>query len=122
MSKRLLLIDDDTLFTSLVGNELIQNQGWVVRIADAIPTAVQALDEEERPDLVLLDLRFSSGSGFDVLDHLREKHAAVPVVVVTNFPHSTYGEKCAGYGVREYIVKPEWKINRLIGRIVELAA
>ncbi len=120
MTKRLLIADDDALFCSLLSNELVQKHGWDIRTAGAPDRAIAAL-EEHKPDLLLLDLRFGPGSGFDILDHIRAQNAPVRVVVVTNYPHSMYGQRCSDYGVLDYLVKTEWKIERLIEHIATLA-
>lgn len=120
MSTRLLIADDDALFCSLLSNELIQKHGWDIRTAGGTDSAIAALDEH-KPDLLLLDLRFGPSSGFEVLDHIRTQNTAIRVVVVTNYPHSIYGQRCSDYGVLDYLVKTEWKLDRLIERVVALA-
>lgn len=57
-------------------------------------------------DLVLLDLTMPGISGYDVLAELRQRHVAVPVVVVSADIQKLAKERVAALGAIGFIEKP----------------
>ena len=47
-----------------------------------------------RPDVVTLDLRLQSGSGFGVLENIKRHHAWIKVMVLTNCTEEAYINRC----------------------------
>jgi CheY-like chemotaxis protein len=62
----------------------------------------------ERPRLILLDLKLPRVSGHDVLRAIKadERTRAIPVVVLTSSNHEQDLADCYQYGVNSYIQKP----------------
>ena len=65
--------------------------------------AVNEIDAIERihallPDVVTLDLRLQSGSGFNVLEDIKKRHPGIKVVVLTNDDDRLYEDKCIRAG------------------------
>lgn len=65
--------------------------------------AVSELDAIERintlrPDVVTLDLRLQSGSGFKVLENIKKHHPEIKVIVLTNDDNRIYEESCMRAG------------------------
>lgn len=116
MRKRLLIADDDTLFCSLLTNGFEQNNDVEVTTVHSISSAKESLAKGKH-DLVVLDIKFGHESGIEILKHMNESGNTTPVIVVTNFPRSMHGPACAAYGVKDYIVKTDWKLATLIERI-----
>ncbi|MCX6334032.1 MAG: LytTR family DNA-binding domain-containing protein [Bacteroidia bacterium] len=58
--------------------------------------------EEEKPDLVFLDVEMPNGTGFDLLAHFPEKE--FDVVFITAFNH--YAIKAIKFSAIDYILKP----------------
>jgi DNA-binding NarL/FixJ family response regulator len=81
---RVLLVDDHPLVLSAlqVVIERIGSDTTVVGVASAA-AARAALQDDPDVDLVLLDLALGDADGFDVLQELRNRWPAVPVVVVS---------------------------------------
>ena len=81
---RILICDDHALFRE--GLELVLGQldpaAELTSVGDA-EAALARVAEDDRFDLVLLDLALRGMSGFAALDVLRRKHADVPVVVLS---------------------------------------
>lgn len=127
MTKTLLIADDDAVFVNILSFEFEKRQlpCQVVSVSDGEHT-IKML-QEHRPHMLVLDLRMPNIDGFGVLEHMREHHTDVPVIVVTHFHDAEHREKSLGYGVKEYIVKSDWHIDRLISEIgkhmdIEMAA
>lgn len=78
---RVLLIDDHALFR--IGlQELLERRGLQV-IATGDAQAGIALVVEEKPDVVLLDMRIPNTSGVEILAQLRAKAMTMPIVMLT---------------------------------------
>ena len=81
-------------------------------------TGTQALDELDRiaPALVLLDIGLPDMNGLDVFKHLRERHAALPVVFLT--ARSDEIDRVVGLelGADDYVAKP-FSPRELLARV-----
>jgi signal transduction histidine kinase/CheY-like chemotaxis protein len=79
--RRVLVIDDDEVFRYVVRQQLA---GDNVRVLEAA-TGLQGLQraQQERFDLLLLDLDLPDITGFEVLSKLENTHETPPVVVVS---------------------------------------
>ena len=57
----------------------------IVATAGGVAESIRLL-RETHPDMVLLDLRLSDGSGFDVLRAIKASHCGPAVIMLTAFP------------------------------------
>jgi DNA-binding response OmpR family regulator len=62
--------------------------------------------EEERPDLILLDLMMPVLDGWGVLEELRDRPDRPPVIVVTAAESPELMERAGRFGVSGYVTKP----------------
>jgi DNA-binding response OmpR family regulator len=69
MTKVLLAEDDATMILLL--KTLLEMEGFQVTGAETRPEAIVQTVQEERPDVLVLDVHLSGGSGLDVLRQLR---------------------------------------------------
>jgi DNA-binding NarL/FixJ family response regulator len=86
-----------TLIEDLVGVKLV---GLAGNGADAISAIWQL-----KPDVVILDIRMPVGSGFEVLQNIKQGQAAPIVIVLTNYPYSVYRQKCLQAGADFFLDK-----------------
>ncbi|HEX5110908.1 MAG TPA: response regulator [Vicinamibacterales bacterium] len=78
-----LVVDDDPAARQITGR-LLRKAGWRVIEAENGRVALRRV-EEERPDLILLDLNMPEMDGFSLIDALRRdtSQPPIPIVVVT---------------------------------------
>ncbi|MDU5099873.1 response regulator transcription factor [Peptoniphilus grossensis] len=117
---RLLLVDDeDYLITSMY--KFLKNKGYDnVMTAKNIKEASFKL-KNNKVDLMILDIMLPDGSGFDLLEKLREK-STLPVIILSAL--SGIDDKKVGFNleVDDYIVKPFlpedllWRIEAVLRR------
>jgi CheY-like chemotaxis protein len=107
---KLLLLEDDRDMSMLL-QTLLEIEGYQVRSYDSKrPTAIQA--EEERPDLVFLDVHLGGKDGIQILRELRANPALAGLrVVMTSGINLT--EECLQAGANAFIVKPYMPENLL---------
>ncbi len=117
MHKTLLVADDDTVFVNILSFEFEKRQlPWqLVAVTDGQSTI--SMLTEHKPDMLVLDLRMPTIDGFGVLEHMRTNHETVPVIVVTHYHDDEHRKKSMEYGVKQYIVKSDWHIDRLVEEI-----
>ncbi|MCR4896064.1 MAG: response regulator [Lachnospiraceae bacterium] len=102
---RVLVVDDDESLCALVRSILEKDYDISVSntVEDGVKTAL-----EVRPDLILLDLYLTDGTGFDVMQRLREdeRTAGIPFLLLTGDNDSVTEEKGFKSGASDYIRKP----------------
>jgi FixJ family two-component response regulator len=60
--------------------------------------------ESRLPDCLLLDLHMPEPNGFEILEHVAERH--LPVLVITGNDHSGNAERVRALGGLDYFLKP----------------
>ena len=83
MAADILIVDDEADIRELVAG-ILQDEGYETRLARNSDTALAAL-VDRRPSLVVLDiwLQGSKLDGLDLLAVIRERHAELPVVIIS---------------------------------------
>ena len=63
--------------------------------------------EEEKPDVVVLDIKIPGDSGVEVLRRVKKKNFSIIAILLTNYPLGQYKEKCLEYGADYFFDKSE---------------
>ncbi len=104
MSTTLLLIDDDRTFSSLAG-QVLEQEGFKVRLARSLHAAREDL-AKEAPDLVVLDRRLPDGDGLSFLPELKSQHPRAVVLMVTAHGDIASAVEAVQRGAWDYLAKP----------------
>lgn len=82
--RRILVVDDQREFTSVVVEYLHTSGAWITEVADSGFAAGLAV-AQFKPDIILLDIRMPDVNGFEVLARLKADEATrhIPVVACT---------------------------------------
>ncbi len=115
MAKRVLVIDDIGIILDLA-KEILQRAGYEVMTASDALTALAQM-ETTAPDLILLDVMIPHMSGYDFIDELRQRHHAIPIILLTVKKHTP--EELEQLGVAGYLRKPFHR-SELLRQIKEL--
>lgn len=110
----ILLVEDDRMLADAM-RVALEQQTWTVDwIADSADASLALLDHGYAA--VLLDLGLPNGSGLDVLQTLRGRYDATPVLIVT--ARDKLSERIRGLdaGADDYIVKP-LQLDELCARL-----
>ena len=101
---RVLVVDDEpTLRRSL--SRLLTSRGCSVITADDGEQAMGLL-EREHIDVALVDLMMPKVGGLELLEHVREKHDGVEVVMMTAFGDVETAVKAVRAGAYHFLTKP----------------
>lgn len=121
--KTILLVEDDT-FVSNIYQTKLENENFVVIMAENGVVALKAL-EKDIPDLMLLDIIMPYMDGIEVLKRVKseEKWKKIPIILLTNLSEKEKIEEALGVGADDYLLKSHFtpsevveKINKLLKR------
>ena len=107
-----ILVVEDTITSSRFFEAALSRTNANLFWAEDADEAIRIFNEQ-KIDLVLLDLNLLTTSGFDVLKYIREKDKNIPVIVQTAYILSGEEEMSFKLGANDFIAKPI-KLNQLI--------
>lgn len=113
MSIRILVVDDETAVTDLIGYNLQKAHYEVLTVHDG-ETALE-IARDSAPDLILLDLMLPKVDGLDVCRELR-KTSDVPIIMITARGEETDRVIGLELGADDYLCKP-FSMRELLARI-----
>lgn len=89
-----LIVEDSDTVRKNLSAMLAEFSG--VRIVGCAVSEADAIEQVEslHPDAVVLDIKLQSGSGVNVLKHIKKHHADIKVIVLTNCTDDEYVEAC----------------------------
>jgi diguanylate cyclase (GGDEF)-like protein len=117
---KILLVEDDTDDAEFLRVSLAQHNGSVyVTRTSLLSDAVAALDND-RFDVVLLDLNLPDGRGVECVEKIQETDGLVPIVVLSGHGDEDYAVEILNRGVQDYLVKWEGD-GRIILRAIRYA-
>ena len=122
MTKRILVVDDDTSTAFFLGENLAElGPAYQVETATSGEEAI-ARFSARRFDLVISDLRMPRMDGLDLLDWIRERDANVRLILMTAYGSALAEAQARRLGVDCYIQKP-FRVEELLAAVcVSLAA
>jgi two-component system, OmpR family, response regulator MprA len=105
--KRILIIDDSTLFTEMLQTSL-RNDGYTV---DTACNGDEGLSQIKKniPDLVITDILMPVMDGFEVVRAMKKNYPKIPIIVVTAggfIKADEYAEAIKQFGADHTLVKP----------------
>jgi len=101
----ILLVDDDARVRRAVGGFLREEGGYVVDEVEDGAALLARLDRA-RPDLVLLDIVMPELDGLAALERLRERHADLPVIMLSGEATVERAVKAIRLGAHDFLEKP----------------
>ena len=110
---RILVVDDEPPIRKLLRMGL-GTQGYQVIEAPDGRTALERLTE--KPDLIILDLGLPDMKGLELLHRLREREAAIPVIVLSSRSDEAGKVQALDLGADDYVTKP-FGMNELLARM-----
>ncbi len=107
MSIRKILIVDDSRTELYFLSDLLNKNGYQVRTAENGEQALAAI-EQDRPDLVLMDIVMPGVNGFQLTRQITRNPAyrELPIIVCTSKQQETDRLWAMRQGARDYVTKP----------------
>lgn len=113
MQYRILVVDDDTALTKMLG-QYFTMKGYEIRTA---VNGIEAIEKiKEKPDLILLDINMPGMDGLETCRQIRDK-ISVPILFLTAKVEEQDRVNGLLMGGDDYIVKP-FSLKELEARII----
>ena len=114
---RVLVVEDEELQRERV-REWLSDEQWLVQEAANGREALTCL-EEEKPDVILLDLMMPEMDGFELVDTLHNQPSwrEIPVIVITSLDLDGAARERLNSGIQSVLVKETFQPTELIDRI-----
>lgn len=104
LEKRILLVEDETVFAKAVKKHL-ERAKYKVDLAGDLETAREHY-KKNAPDLVLLDMRLPDGSGLDLLSEIKSSVNNTSVLVMSAYGELEDAVSAMKLGASDYLKKP----------------
>ncbi|MEM7816479.1 MAG: response regulator [Candidatus Aenigmatarchaeota archaeon] len=106
MAKKILVVDDEPNILLVLASRLKANNFEVITASDGFYAVKKA--REEKPDLIILDIRMPAGGGMSVFESLKiiPDTAIIPVIFITAHPTPQLEQKAKEMGAVDFISKP----------------
>lgn len=123
MTKKILIIDDDRIFSKILRDGLVaggQGKYEVIAAFDGEEGFEVAL--RERPDLIMLDLRMPKVNGIECLKKIRAEEWGqnIPIIVETQLSDIEKMSEGVELGVRGYIIKSDYSIDTILRQVGDI--
>jgi DNA-binding response OmpR family regulator len=115
-SKKILIIEDDVFLNELMAKKLIEEGFDVIKAVNGEEGLEMA--QQERPDLILLDLILPGMDGFEILEKIKEEPetSAIPVIILSNLGQREDIEKGFDLGADDYLIKAHFTPDEIVER------
>jgi len=100
-----ILIVDDVVTLGLMLKTWFSKKGFPVRTAINIGDAKKNI-QEQKPDLIISDLRLPDGSGLDLIKWVKEHYNDILIIVMTSYADIQTAVECIRAGAYDYVAKP----------------
>jgi len=100
-----ILIVDDELNMRLVLTAMLKKEGYEIASAADGSEALSIL-KSGPIDAVITDLKMPNVDGMELLDHMNDKHPAIPVIIITAHGTVATAVEALKKGALDYITKP----------------
>ena len=106
MPEKILIVDDDVDTLRLVGL-MLQRQGYQIVAADNGQQAL-TMAQNEKPDLIILDVMMPDMDGYEVTRRLRANTITNPIPIIMFTAKTQVDDKVTGFdvGADDYLTKP----------------
>jgi two-component system response regulator HydG len=100
-----ILIIDDVVTLGLMLKTWFSKKGFQARTAISIGDAKKSI-QEQKPDLIISDLRLPDGNGLDLIKWVKEYYSDIVIIVMTSYADIQTAVECIRSGAYDYVAKP----------------
>lgn len=102
--KTVLLLEDDELLAQVMRRSF-QSKGISLEIASSVNDAIERIAKTPFA-LALVDIHLANETGFSLLEHIREVHRDLPVIMLTSSRDLNSAISALRLGAVDYLLKP----------------
>ena len=104
MTEKILIIEDDTAFGVMLRTWFERN-GYEAILCSKVVAAKREL-EKNKYNLILSDLRLPDGDGILLLQWVKERNIATPLIIMTSYAEIQSAVAAIKLGAEDYLEKP----------------
>ncbi len=123
MIKKILIIDDDKIFSKILRDGLLAGgQGRYEVVAAFNGEEGLVVAEREKPDLVMLDMMMPKVNGIEFLKKFREEEWGkdTPVIIETQISDLEKMSEGMALGIRGYILKADYSLETILRQVDDI--
>lgn len=119
MPQKILIVEDEADIQKILSDNLSKSGFVVVNATNGEDGLAKA--KAEKPDLILLDIIMPVMDGMTMLEKMRAEDwgKEIPVIILTNLSDGTKAIDAKISGVHDYLVKADWDLKEVVGKIKE---
>lgn len=120
--EKILVVDDEQEICNVL-KEFLAKKGYKVAAALSGEEAVKKV-KQERPHMVLLDIKMPGMDGIEALKRIREIDKEIGIIMITAVNDDVVGQRCMELGAYNYITKPinfEYLETNLMIKLLDFA-
>lgn len=102
---KIMLVEDSRVLRERIRSMIVAIPQAELVAETGIESDALSLLEQHHPDVVVIDLKLSIGSGLSVLEHSKAKYPNMVAIVLTNFGQAEYRNKCMALGADYFFDK-----------------
>ena len=114
---KILIVEDDLAFGTMI-QAWLKKKGFEVEKATSVKAALDLLEEDNKRDLILSDLRLPDHDGLTLLKWTQKHNLSIPFIVMTSYAEVQNAVLAMKSGATDYIAKP-FPPDILLDKILE---
>jgi len=120
--KTVFIVEDDENISYLLGF-MLEREGFRVTLAADGKKAMEFVDKEFPPSIILLDIMLPHHNGYEILTRIRQKLSwkKVPVIMLTTKAMEKDIVRALKLGANDYILKP-FQPEELMARLTRFTS
>ena len=99
-----LTVDDEILICEIIA-DFLKKRGYKVKISQSGEEALKMI-EDEKPDIVLLDLNMPGMGGEATLREIKKRYYDIPVIMISMIDNEYKALELLNAGASDYVPKP----------------
>src|SRR5579859_5460821 len=112
----ILVVDDDVSIRTIV-SAMLEPAGYEPVLAASAEEAIAKLKNGLEPRLILSDIVMGGASGLTLLEHIRQAHPQIPIVMVSGVNDLSVAIGTLRNGAYDYLLKP-FEQPQLLGTVM----
>ena len=101
-----VLVVDDEAFSRRFFETILEEQGYVCVTTDTAKDFLNRIDEQDFPDLIILDVRLPDGNGLELLKAIRNRKIFTPIIMITAYGFIGDAVSAMKMGAFDFFTKP----------------
>ncbi len=110
MKYKLMVVDDENLAIESV-KYIVEKEISNIEVSEIAKSGREAIEKarQQRPDIVLMDIRMPGINGLEAIKEIKKIHKNVRFIIVSAYEYFDFAKQAVELGVSDYITKPVTK-------------